>query len=121
MNRYPYMFVPNFLDKTTMSFNGNEGSAITLAEAAELTANYRATISPGEQLGLFVGRNHLLAILNQSGCMGVRMYYGIAKDSEKQLVLVGVTSNENDMEKGILIDRAVPCPTKCSASNPLNS
>jgi hypothetical protein len=104
-----------------MSFNGNEGSAITLAEAAELTANYRATISPGDQLGLFVGRNHLLAILNQSGCMGVRMYYGINKDGEKQLVLVGATSNENDMEKGTIVDHLLPCPTNCSSSNPLNS
>jgi hypothetical protein len=104
-----------------MSFNGNEGSAITLAEAAELTANYRATISPGDQLGLFVGRNHLLAILNQSGCMGVRMYYGINKYGEKQLVLVGAASNENDMEKGIIVDRLRPCPTHCSSSNPLNS
>jgi hypothetical protein len=25
-----------------MSFNGNEGSVITLADAADLTANYRA-------------------------------------------------------------------------------
>jgi hypothetical protein len=49
------------------------------------------------------------------------MYYGINKDGEKQLVLVGATSNENDMEKGIIVDHLLKCPTHCSSSNPLNS
>ena len=95
-----------------MSFNGNEGSPITLADAADLTANYRATISPG---------NRLLDILNQTGCMGVRIYFGLDKNGEQELVLVGADSNEQDMEKGVIIDQLTPCPTICSSSNPLNS
>jgi len=104
-----------------MSFNGNEGSPITLADAADLTANYRATISPGDRLALFVGRNRLLDILNQTGCMGVRIYFGLDKNGEQELVLVGADSNEQDMEKGVIIDRLKQCPTNCSSSNPLNS
>ncbi len=104
-----------------MSFNGNEGSVITLADAADLTANYRATISPGDRLGLFVGRNRLLDILNQTGCMGVRLYFGLDKNGDPELVLVGATSNENDMEKGVIVDGLLPCPVRCSSPNPLNS
>jgi hypothetical protein len=104
-----------------MSFNGNEGSVITLADAADLTANYRATISPGDRLGLFVGRNRLLDILNQSGCMGVRLYYGLDKNGDPELVLVGATSNEDDMEKGVIVDNLISCPIRCSSPNPLNS
>ena len=104
-----------------MSFNGNEGSAITLTEASDLTANYRATISPGDRIALFVGRNRLLDILNQSGCMGVRIYFGIDKNGEQELVLVGADSDEDDMEKGVIIDHLQACPTRCSKSNALNS
>jgi hypothetical protein len=104
-----------------MSFNGNEGSAITLTEASDLTANYRATISPGDRLALFVGRNRLLDILNQSGCMGVRIYFGIDKNGQQELVLVGAESNEDDMEKGVIIDSLLPCPQRCSAPNRLNT
>ena len=45
-----------------MAFNGNEGSVVTLAEAAEWTANYRKTISEGEKIAHFVGKEKLLKI-----------------------------------------------------------
>jgi hypothetical protein len=104
-----------------MSFNGNEGSVISLTDASDLTANYRATISPGDRLGLFVGRNRLLDILNQTGCMGVRICFGIDKNGDPELVLVGADSNEDDMEKGVIVDHLSPCPPRCGKSNALNS
>lgn len=104
-----------------MSFNGNEGAVITLADAADLTANYRASISPGDIIGMFVGRNKILDILNQQGCMGVRIYLGMDKNGEIELVLVGADSSEDDMEKGVIVDSMVRCPVICSSPNPLNT
>ena len=104
-----------------MSFNGNEGTIISLADASDLTADYRATISPGDTIAQFVGRNKLLDILNQTDCMGVRIYYGIDKNGEKRLVLVGADGNENDLFKGIIVDNLIKCPTNCSSANDLNS
>jgi hypothetical protein len=65
-----------FLQRTIRSFFGKNMSLISLADASDLTANYRATISTGDTIALFVGRNKLLDILNQPGCMGVRIYFG---------------------------------------------
>jgi hypothetical protein len=55
-----------------MAFNGDEGSVVTLVEASGWTANYRKTIPAGEIIGQFVGKNQLMKILNQKGCMGIR-------------------------------------------------
>ena len=93
----------------------------SLADAADLTANYRATISTGDTIAMFVGRNKLLDILNQPGCMGVRIYYGLDSKGEKRMVLVGASSNEDDMEKGVIVDHLDACPTMCSSANSLNS
>lgn len=102
-----------------MAFNGTEGGQISLEVAAELTSNYR-TENPTSRIAHFFGRDILLELLNQDGCVGLRMYYGIGDDGEKELVVVGVDSDENDI-LDIVADRSMPCPKACSSANPLNS
>jgi hypothetical protein len=104
-----------------MAFNGDEGSEVTLAEASGWTANYRRTIPSGEIVGQFVGKNKLMKILNQRGCMGVRLYYGIGDDGKKNLIAVGAGSDENDMTEGVILEKFFPCPPICSGKNSLNS
>jgi hypothetical protein len=53
--------------------------------------------------------------------MGVRLYFGLDKNGDPELVLVGATSNEDDMEKGVIVDNLISCPIRCSSPNPLNS
>lgn len=104
-----------------MAFNGDEGSIVTLDEAAGWTANYRETITTGEIIGQFVGREKLLDILNQPGCKGIRIYYGIGDDGNKNMILVGATADQNDMCEGVILEKLVPCPISCSTKNVLNS
>lgn len=104
-----------------MTFTGNEGAIITLAEGSEMTANYRATISTGDVIGHAIGANLFNSILHQSGCVGIRIYYALDEKGEKQLVLVGVDTNGNDITSGIIVDKSISCPTRCSYKNPLNS
>ncbi len=104
-----------------MAFNGDEGSVVTLAEASGWTANYRKTIPAGEIIGQFFGKNQILKILNQKGCMGIRFYYGIGNDGKKNIIAVGAGSDENDMVDGIILEYAFPCPPRCSGKNLLNS
>jgi hypothetical protein len=104
-----------------MTFTGNEGAIITLAEGSEMTANYRATINMGETIGHAVGKNLVNAVLNQAGCMGIRFYQAINNKGEKQLVAVGVDENDNDMIQGVIIDKFADCPPRCSSKNPLNA
>ena len=104
-----------------MTFTGNEGAVITLSEGSTMTADYRATISIGDTIALAVGKNLLNSILQQSGCMGIRMYFALDEDGNKQLVLVGVDANGDDMTAGVIVDKLVPCPKSCSTKNALNS
>lgn len=102
-----------------MPFNGNESSPISLPEAIEMTTKYR-TENPGATKAHFFGKNKLLQILNQPECVGIRAYYGNETLGTKQLVLVGVDSDEKDLFNGVILDMSVPCPNYCDALSPLN-
>lgn len=102
-----------------MSFNGTEGGEITLNEASAMTLNYRRN-NPNEILAHFFGRDILTELLNQPECVGIRMYYGISGDGKKELVLVAVDQDENDLTQ-LVADISIPCPKACGTQNALNS
>lgn len=102
-----------------MAFDGTEGGAITLAEGAALTKEHRLR-NPTALKARFFGRDILNQILDQEGCMGIRFYYGQDEDGNRQLVIVGADSDENDMTD-LVADLSHPCPDTCSSPNALNS
>jgi hypothetical protein len=104
-----------------MSFNGGEDHSISLTDAAALTANYRNSQSTGAILGEYFGKDAINSILSQTGCVGIRIYYGQDTTGVKKLVITGVDSNGDDLYNGTLAERGFPCPPTCSTSNPLNS
>lgn len=105
-----------------MTFTGNEDHSISLTDASEMTENYR-NANPGTTtiLAHYFGKARIQAILSQEDCVGMRTYYAISNDGVKQLVIVGVDENGNDLYNGLLAERSYHCPPQCSASNPLNS
>jgi len=104
-----------------MAFDGTEGELITLKQAADFTANHRNSMQEGDVLSHFFGRNILQQILDQPGCMGIRIYYGKDSSGNKNLVLVGSDQLENDMTNGLMADFSVICPPHCPTKNGLNS
>lgn len=102
-----------------MSFNGNEGQPITLEQGGEFTAAYRAT-NPNGIKGVFFGRDHIERILSQGDCKGLRLYFAKNTEGNPTLVMVGADSAEND-QLDLILDQAMPCPTRCSSSNALNN
>jgi hypothetical protein len=53
--------------------------------------------------------------------MGIRFYYGIDDDGSKNLIGVGAGSDENDMTAGVILEKFLQCPPRCSSKNTLNS
>lgn len=103
-----------------MGFDGTEGGAISLSAAAALTKEHR-TRNAGERTCHFFGRDILEEILNQEGCMGIRMYYGVDSDTgNRELVLVGADAEGDDI-LDLVADLSWSCPANCSSSNALNS
>lgn len=101
-----------------MSFNGNEGTQVTLQEGGEYTLRYRAA-NPGSVKGVFFGRDHIEQILAQSNCKGLRMYFAKNPDGSPTLVVVGADSDQND-QLDLIFENLQPCPDKCGSSNLLN-
>ena len=104
-----------------MSFNGNEGEFVTLNDASRWTANYRNTIQRGDTIAEFQGKEKLLELLNQEGCVGIRFYYAINDEGQKVLVLVGADRSQNDLVDGLILEKGDPGPSFCSVINRLNS
>ena len=102
-----------------MSFTGKEDHNITLATASEWTANFRATDPPAPSAH-FYGKKAIQAILDQTSCVGIRIYYALDASGTKQLIIVGAKSDESDLYEGLLAERALPCPPYCGGGNPLN-
>jgi hypothetical protein len=102
-----------------MAFNGTEGDSITLTVGAEMTARFRANY-PSHLKARFFGRDLLLQILAQEGCMGIRMYFAQSSNNTMELVIVGADAGENDM-LDLIGDLSEPCPNRCGSRNSLNA
>ncbi len=113
------------------TFNGSEGEPIPLPTAKEWTANYRATIKPGETLAHYFGGDLIRRVLDETDrVVGIRIYYAIDDKGQKQLLIVGADADGNNIlpsegsaksataSEAIIVDKSVPCPTYCP-SNPL--
>ena len=128
-----------------MELKSNNNHKISLNDAKKFTAGYRAEkaefMTPDKikekeaKKGGFFGKDDLIELLNQKGCIGMRYYYGRNDDGSKNLVLVGVDEKGNDIlpssekadfvvekanDDGIILEQARPCPPWCPKSNGLN-
>ncbi|MFD3001705.1 hypothetical protein ACFS7Z_15135 [Pontibacter toksunensis] len=103
-----------------MRFNGTEGEAIELAKAAAWTANYRKAGAADTAKSHFFGTQIIQSLLEQEGCVGIRMYYALDDDRKKQLILIGVDESGNDLESGLVADRSVVCPPDCGTDGTLS-
>src|SRR5271154_4939949 len=88
---------------------------ISFDDAGEMTANYRKQ-NPNDIIAGFFFSQAITSLLGQDGCVGIRYYYAITDDGNKQLVLVGVDKDGNDLvgKNNVCIDTSQPCPPLCS-------
>lgn len=71
----------------------------------------------------FFGSDLINQILQQDGCVGIRIYYATNDEGEKQLLLVGAREDGNNIwpadskadlsAEGLIVDASRPCPPYC--------
>lgn len=104
-----------------MASSNQMGNFITLDEASEMTAHYRETIQPGETIAYAISKDFISQVLNQTGCDGLRIYYGINENGDKTLIINGIDMTGDDLYNGLIADGVWACPSFCPSRNPLNS
>jgi hypothetical protein len=102
-------------------FNGTEGKPIPQETAKQWSENYQKK-NPGETKSHFFGRDIIEKILAEDGCMGIRIYYALDDNGQKQLLLVGADSEGNNLlpseksssgDPNTIADVSFPCPSFC--------
>jgi hypothetical protein len=104
-----------------MAYNADQDHDIPLSTAAEWTANYRASAGSNATIAHFFGKDAVKALLEQQNAVGMRLYYALDGDGNKQMIITAVDSDGNDLYEGDLLEMSLPCPENCSAANPLNT
>lgn len=102
-------------------FTGEENHDISLNDAAALTGRYRSLMGENDIKGGFFGRDAIEEVLAQTGCVGIRYYYGLSTNGKQVLVLVGANADGDDLTEGVVLEFSVPCPAYCATNNDLNS
>lgn len=114
---------------------------ITLKDAAAMTKRFRSQIKEliiPEHAGQNVIANSetfdaasVQKLLNQSGCVKLRVYYGMSETLNVHAILVGVNLRDEDMlpfaetnvpgNDGDILEEAFRCPPSCPPASRLNT
>mgnify|MGYP006899135865 CR=1 FL=1 len=105
-----------------MAFNGTEGASIDPNTAGDWTRNFRDSSASGNNARFF-GRDILEQLLAEDGAVGIRFYYGLDDNNERQLLAVAADAEQNDLleSDNIVADESSCCPPYGSSANVLNS
>jgi hypothetical protein len=98
-------------------FTGNEDHRIAMSVAKVMTKRYRESIEDGDRIGGFFGGSNLRDLLAQTGCVGMRYYYGIDSTGNKVLILIGTNADGDDLTQGLILDASIPCPNQCTVND----
>jgi len=112
---------------------------ISLSTAITMTRqyreNYQELLTPSTQsqdvlpLSETFNRAAFDALLANTACEGIRIYYGMDENLKIHAILVGVDESNNDILPGALnetepadiVERGQRCPDVCPPASPLNS
>jgi len=104
------------------NFSPDTGSFITLSTAEDMVADWVSNFGPASNSNpkaTAFGSNKIQDILDQSGCVGLRIYNGY-DDANRKLVIVGVDEDGNDLTGGYILDVGSPCPPMCAPTTSIN-
>jgi hypothetical protein len=106
---------------------------ISLSEAVDMTTLYRANRPENFPICETFEKASIQSLLNQSGAVSFRIYYGMKTDMSVHAVLVAADSSGNDIlptsaslltdgdGDGEILEDSVRCPVNCPPESPLNT
>ena len=105
-----------------MAFDGSEGTSIDPNIAGTWTRDFRENSASGNNAHFF-GREILELLLAEEGAMGIRFYYGLDENGDRQLLAVAADAEQNDLleNENIVADDSSCCPPFSSIGNVLNT
>ena len=102
---------------------------ISLQTAIEMTSLYRTEVNnilAPEYKGTDVlpmsesfNNEAFTKLIAQDGCIGLRIYLGMAADKNVRLIIVGVNNNDEDMvgvAGGLIMEEGHRCPPICTVT-----
>jgi hypothetical protein len=102
-----------------MSVDATTGTFISLTKAESMVATWVALQSSQSMMidstnpkALAFGKEKIQQIIDQPGCIGLRIYNGVESGS-KNMIFVGVDITGNDLVNGLILDYGRPCPNEC--------
>lgn len=117
----------------------SRGSFITLQQAIQMTTEYRTNrekmLEPSYQgKGTMptcetFDKDLVEKVINQDGCVGLRIYFGMDGDDLVDVILVGVDGDDKDMlppsasateENENILENGIRCPVVCPPKSDLN-
>ena len=93
---------------------------IALEAAAAMTRQFRSKSPAGAKAGAFHA-DQVRELLEQKGCVALRVYNATNEKGEDGFVIVGVDENDQDMTGGVLLEFSYLCPPFCATGSALNS
>lgn len=97
---------------------------ITLAQAKSYTKKYRDQLNEmltSEYQGALsycetFDADAVRTLLNQTGCVGFRVYYGLKSDNKVCAIMIGVDDKNEDITNGdesVILENSIKCPPHC--------
>lgn len=107
--------------RITMHSAMSASNILTVEQAVTMMKRYRnsALFSQYQgKLGATIAKSSILRLVQQSGCAGLRSYFGLTNSGTPVLVFVSTTGTADDMN-ALFDDRGANCPPDCKEPPPL--
>lgn len=98
-------------------YTGRENHLISLEKAKKLAHNFKLTAKSNDLTAGYFGRGIFDRILEQDGCVGIRIYNAVSEQGTPTYIIIGVDGDGDDMLSGPVGDEVKPCPPWCGSVN----
>ena len=92
----------------------NAGPSSSKQDISALKTMVPISVSSDAVIAHYFGKDVVEKIMKQTGCAGVRMYYGKKTNGKSRIVIVGYDKNGREMVPGTIAGPESLCPPICN-------